>query len=74
MSATSLLLPVAQYTALTYHRVCGQVGGQVCLDTNGTHTRATTTVRDAEGLVQVQVAHISTNDARGSEPNLQEDR
>jgi hypothetical protein len=37
---------------------------------NRTDTRPTTTVRDAEGLVQIQVADISPKRARPAEPNL----
>lgn len=43
---------------------------KVLLDTDGSNTRATTTVGNAEGLVQVQVADISTESARGGEANL----
>jgi hypothetical protein len=37
---------------------------------NRTNTRPTTTVRDAEGLVQIEVADISPKGARPAEPNL----
>ena len=45
-------------------------GRQVRLDTDRAHTRATTTVRNAESLVQVQVAHIRTNETRRSQTDL----
>jgi len=38
--------------------------------TNGTHTRATTTVRNAESLVEVKMADISTNSARAGQTHL----
>jgi hypothetical protein len=42
----------------------------VGLDANGAHTRTTTTVRDAECLVEVQVAHVSTNLTRAGQTHL----
>lgn len=41
--------------------VAGQEGGEVLGHTNGAHTRPAATVRDAEGLVQVEVAHVGTD-------------
>ena len=38
--------------------------------TNGTDAGAATTVGDAKGLVQVQMAHISTNSAGACEAHL----
>ena len=50
--------------------VGGHEGSKVRLDANGAHAWAATAVGDAECLVQVQVAHVSTDVARGCEPNL----
>ena len=47
-----------------------QERSQVRLDPNGAHAGTSSTVRDAEGLVQVEVAHIGTNDARGCQAHL----
>ena len=41
--------------------VGGQEGGQVGFHTNGPHAWAATAVGDAEGLVQVQMAHVCTD-------------
>lgn len=41
--------------------MAGKVRSQVRLDTDGAHTGSSTSMGDAEGLVQVQVADISTN-------------
>ena len=49
-------------------RVVGMNGVKCALITDRAHTRATTTVRDAESLVQVQVAHIRANEARDVKP------
>jgi len=42
----------------------------VGLDPNWSHARASSTMGNAEGLVQVEMANISTNDARGCQPHL----
>jgi hypothetical protein len=42
----------------------------VCLDADGSHAWATSSVWDAEGLVQVQVAHVCTNVARACQADL----
>jgi hypothetical protein len=44
----------------------------VGFDANGAHAWATASVRDAEGLVQVQVAHVSTNVTGAGQTDLQE--
>ena len=46
-----------------YKGVGGQEGRQVSLHSNGAHARAATAVGYAEGLVQIQVAHVCTDDA-----------
>jgi hypothetical protein len=53
-----------------HHWVCGHKWSQVRLDADGAHAWATTTVWDAEGLVQVEVAHVSTNVAGAGEADL----
>jgi hypothetical protein len=40
------------------------------LDADGAHARAASAMRDAERLVQVQVAHVRADEARGRQPNL----
>ena len=52
--------------------VCGHEGGQVCLDADRSHAGAASSVWDAEGLVQVQVAHVCTNVAGAGQANLSE--
>jgi len=47
-------------------------GGQVRLDPDGAHARTTTTMGDAEGLVQVQVADVRANVAWAGQTNLHE--
>mmetsp|Transcript_43592 Transcript_43592/g.64033 ORF Transcript_43592/g.64033 Transcript_43592/m.64033 type:complete len:275 (+) Transcript_43592:109-933(+) len=44
--------------------VARKVGRQASNYTNGSHARATATVRDAEGLVQVEMAHVSAHVTR----------
>ena len=51
--------------------VGGQEGCQVALHADGAHAWATAPVGNTEGLVQVQVAHICSNDARGCQADLQ---
>jgi hypothetical protein len=53
-----------------HHWVCGHEGSQVRLDTNGAHAWAAAAVWDAEGLVQVQVAHVSADVAGAGQTNL----
>ena len=53
-------------------RVCGQEGSEVRLDSDRTHAWAASSVGDAEGLVQVQVAYIGSDEPRGSQANLEE--
>jgi hypothetical protein len=53
------------------HWVRGHEGRQVRLDADGAHAWAATTVWDAEGLVQVQVAHVSANVAGAGQAHLQ---
>lgn len=50
--------------------MAGKVRSQVRLDTDGAHTGSTTSVGDTEGLVQVQVADISTNVAGRGQTDL----
>ncbi|CUH41249.1 hypothetical protein RUM4293_00117 [Ruegeria atlantica] len=45
-------------------RVAGQVLGQMRLDADRTHAGAAAAMRDAEGLVQVQVADVTANVTR----------
>mmetsp|Transcript_706 Transcript_706/g.1466 ORF Transcript_706/g.1466 Transcript_706/m.1466 type:complete len:291 (+) Transcript_706:555-1427(+) len=52
------------------HGVVGQVWCQVGLAADWAQTGATATMGNAEGLVQVQVAHISADYARRSETQL----
>ena len=52
------------------HGVGGKEGSQVGTHSNGTHAWTTPAVGDAEGLVQVQVAHVSPDLARGGQPHL----
>ena len=54
----------------THHWVRGQEGCQVRLHANGAHAWASTSVRDAEGLVEVEMAHVSTNVAGTGEAHL----
>lgn len=51
-------------------RVAREIGGKVLLDSDRTNTRATTTVGDTEGLVEVQMADISTDVTRAAETDL----
>ena len=57
--------------ACRHEGVCGQEGLEVGLHADGPHARAAAAVGDAEGLVQVQVAHIRTDDARRRQADLQ---
>lgn len=50
--------------------VAGQEGCQVGLDTDGTHPRAAAAVRDAEGLVQVEMADVRANVSRRGQAHL----
>ena len=40
------------------------------LHTNGTHTRTTTSMRNTEGLVEIEMAHIRSNKTRARQTNL----
>lgn len=44
--------------------------GRADLDTNGSHAWATTAVGNAEGLVEVQVAHVRADVARRCQAHL----
>ena len=48
-----------------------QEGCQVALHADGAHAWTTAPVGDAEGLVQVQMAHVCSNDAGGRQADLQ---
>ena len=50
--------------------VGGQEGGQVSLHTNRSHAWAAAPMGDAEGLVQVQMAHIRPDVSRRGQANL----
>jgi hypothetical protein len=51
-------------------RVAREIGGKVLLDSNRANTRATASVRDTEGLVEVQMADVSANITRAAETDL----
>ena len=51
-------------------RLVGEVRSKVILDADGANSRATTTVRDTESLVKVQVANISAEGTRRGQTNL----
>lgn len=48
----------------------GEERGQVSFDPNGAHSRTSTAVRNAEGLVQVEMADVCSNDAWSCQPHL----
>ncbi|MND92094.1 hypothetical protein D3C80_842380 [compost metagenome] len=52
------------------HGVAGHEGGQVLLHADGAHARAATAMGNGEGLVQVEVRHVSADKARCSEAHL----
>jgi len=52
--------------------VCGHEGCEVRLDADGTHAWTTTAVGDTEGLVQVEVTHVSTNVAWAGQAHLKQ--
>ena len=52
--------------------MAGHEGREVRLHTDRAHAGAAAAVRDAERLVQVQVAHVSANVARRREADLQQ--
>mmetsp|Transcript_1965 Transcript_1965/g.4343 ORF Transcript_1965/g.4343 Transcript_1965/m.4343 type:complete len:252 (-) Transcript_1965:1026-1781(-) len=52
------------------HGVVGQVRCEVLTDTDGAKAWTAATMGNAEGLVEVQVAHIRANHARGREAKL----
>jgi len=55
-------------------RVVGQEGLEVLGASDGADARAAAAVRDAEGLVQVKVAHIGAEVARAAETDLERER
>ena len=50
--------------------VGGEEGGKVGLYSDGSHTRTSASMGDAEGLVEVQVTYICSDDTRSCESNL----
>mmetsp|Transcript_85085 Transcript_85085/g.241156 ORF Transcript_85085/g.241156 Transcript_85085/m.241156 type:complete len:279 (+) Transcript_85085:905-1741(+) len=52
------------------HDVARQVRGEVLGDTDRADARAAAAVRDAEGLVKVEVAHVGANNARRGHAHL----
>ena len=50
-------------------RIAGQERDQMGLHADGPHAWSTAAVRDAEGLVQVEVAHVGADVARACEPD-----
>src|SRR5439155_6275067 len=52
------------------HRVAGQEVHEMFGNTNGSHARPATAVRDAERFVQVQVANVRANVSRAAETDL----
>mmetsp|Transcript_46287 Transcript_46287/g.117179 ORF Transcript_46287/g.117179 Transcript_46287/m.117179 type:complete len:831 (+) Transcript_46287:42-2534(+) len=52
------------------HGVRGQEGRQVRLHADGAHAGAAAAVRDAERLVQVEMAHVGADVARRRQPHL----
>ena len=53
-----------------HHRMAGQELHQVLGHADGAHARAAAAVRDAEGLVQVQMAHIGADVAGPAKADL----
>lgn len=51
-------------------RVSRQEGNQVFLDTNGSHSRSSSSVGNSKGLVEVKVANISAKEPWRGVPNL----
>src|SRR5690625_1077606 len=49
------------FTACSHERVGRQVWSQLVVDSYGTHSRSAATMRDTEGLVQVQMADIGAD-------------
>ncbi len=60
------MAPDALLAADRHHRVLRQKLRQVRGHADGTHARAAAAVRDAEGLVQVQVAHVGAHVGRAA--------
>mmetsp|Transcript_28308 Transcript_28308/g.91616 ORF Transcript_28308/g.91616 Transcript_28308/m.91616 type:complete len:458 (+) Transcript_28308:216-1589(+) len=52
------------------HRVVGKEGSELLVHSDGAHAWSSTPVRNAEGLVQVQVADVSSDVTRRAEANL----
>jgi len=53
-----------------HHRVAREEGGQVVLDSDGSHAWTASSVGNAEGLVQVEMANVSTIVTRAAEADL----
>ena len=53
-----------------HYGVSGEEGGEMCLYTDRTHPRASPPVGDAEGLVEVEVAHVGADVARTRQTHL----
>ena len=62
--------PIASLAAGRHHRMPGQERRQVRGDADRPHARAAAAVRDAEGLVEVEVADVGAVVARPAEPHL----
>ena len=62
--------PMALFAAGLDERMAGQEGRQVRGDRDRPHARAAAAVRDAEGLVQVQVADVGAVVARPAQADL----
>ncbi len=61
-------------TKITHHRMGWQEWSKVLLYTNRTHARTTTSMGDAKGLMQIQMADICTNVSWTCQTNLPEHR
>ncbi len=61
-------------TKITHHRMGWQEWSKVLLYTNRTHARTTTSMGDAKGLMQIQMADICTNVSWTCQANLPEHR
>ena len=62
--------PTGFFAAEIHHRMAGQELHQVLRHADRAHARAAAAVRDAEGLVQVHVAHIGADVAGPAEADL----
>src|SRR3546814_20059200 len=56
--------------AVRIARVAGKERRQMCADADRAHARPAAAVRDAEGLVEVEVADVGAEYTRPGEPNL----